>query len=1285
MKSHYTPQISASNVFAAARHQKHKALFLNMMKKWVLGIMMIIVTTGISPLIAQNIIPIRTDVSGYPDWTDNAIGGTTYLQILTASSYTISPSMNFNNYTGETLNFKARTFGGVNAVENTIFVAISTDNGTTWTDIGSRTPSNSTLTAMPAFDLSSYSGSNVKVKFYVKGTNDNVGAGIDDISFTGTLSCDAPTTQASSAASAAVTATTATISWTKGNGSSSLVLIRKDNAVNGAPANNTSYQPNAAFGEGDEIGSGNYVAYTGDGNSFALSSLEGGTTYHIAVFTFNCSNGSELYLSTNPAVISFTTPPAQASGLKVICTDNNSATITWNPPSGQYDGVVIGMRQGTTPPHEISSTPASINANAIFGSGTEYGTGGGSSFVVYKGTENQVTVTGLTAGQSYRIRAYAYKGTTWATGQHTTSINNLGIPEVNALTATGLSSEVLLGWGNPSAGCFDEILIVAKAGSSLTSTPSGDGSAYLSSASFGAGTAISPNEFVIYKGVGIQSQITGLTNGTTYFFKAFVRRGNQWSSGTEISFTPANVTILDYADLAILGVNTNQVGTPSGTDEIIFVLFKDFLPNSALDFTDNGHERTSAGYWGTTEGVIRLTRNNTTLPAGTVIKVIGVNTTFTVHTNGAQDNNWTVSSLNGSSQFNLNSEDQVWFMQGGNWSSAEGTHKGTYSGKVLYGWTATGWKPAPGYASTSGSTLYPTASCSSTNVIDKPNKDKVKYTGPITAASKREWIARINNPTTNWTGYASNDAYNTGGSFGNSLAITPFPILGDQWIGDKSNDWFDCANWGSLRVPDENTDVVVNDDAEDDIVINGGTARVRSLHIDNIALDFAITGTDAATNLIITGNVHLNLFRFLHTAGTIELKGNTAQTFSGINPAFHKLVLNNPYGVSFGALNVDINGSLSLQQGMLSSSGLLHIKNTSPASLASSALNAGIKAELRRNVTSPNTYDFPLGSSALRQNAQITLNTATGLSHITASFNANIGNTDISSQNLFIETGGVFTQLHSLLDAGYWTIEPNAGASVNYNIELALSGATNTGPDPAQHTIVKRPHSGSNWNTQGTHNNNTQSLSGNTITAFLSGLTGFSDFAIAKNDLGPLPVELIAFTAKLQHPNTLLFWQTASEINNHFFAIERSANAQDFETIGMVYGNGTTSFTNSYSFTDTQPLFPVSYYRLRQTDFDGSTSYSSIVMITENISNSNKLKIDQLSFNQDNSLTMTASGSLAPTVEVRVINMLGRSTFSRKFDVSQPISIPAQYLQKSISLIEVSDGQQKDVRKISLP
>jgi len=169
-------------------------------------VLFIIVTaTSILNLRAQtNIIPIRTDVSGFTDWTDSGVAGTTYLQLLTATSSTITPAMNFNTFTGETLNFKARTYGGATAVENEVFVAISVDNGSTWTDISSRTPASNTLTAVTAYDLSSYTGTQVKVKFYVKGTSATVGAGLDDITFTGVAG---PTCTASNIAFANPTVT----------------------------------------------------------------------------------------------------------------------------------------------------------------------------------------------------------------------------------------------------------------------------------------------------------------------------------------------------------------------------------------------------------------------------------------------------------------------------------------------------------------------------------------------------------------------------------------------------------------------------------------------------------------------------------------------------------------------------------------------------------------------------------------------------------------------------------------------------------------------------------------------------------------------------------------------------------------------------------------------------------------------------------------------------------------------------------------------------------------------
>ncbi len=135
-----------------------------------------------------NIIPIRTDVVGFGTWTDASITGTTYLQLIAAAgaSKTFTPTMDFTPYTTITLDFKARTFGGVNATKNTITVSISTD-GATWTTIGTRTPTNTTLTAMTQFSLSAYNiSSTVRIRFETLNADGSIGAGIDDIDIKGT-------------------------------------------------------------------------------------------------------------------------------------------------------------------------------------------------------------------------------------------------------------------------------------------------------------------------------------------------------------------------------------------------------------------------------------------------------------------------------------------------------------------------------------------------------------------------------------------------------------------------------------------------------------------------------------------------------------------------------------------------------------------------------------------------------------------------------------------------------------------------------------------------------------------------------------------------------------------------------------------------------------------------------------------------------------------------------------------------------------------------------------------
>jgi len=92
-----------------------------------------------------------------------------------------------------------------------------------------------------------------------------------------------------------------------------------------------------------------------------------------------------------------------------------------------------------------------------------------------------------------------------------------------------------------------------------------------------------------------------------------------------------------------------------------------------------------------------------------------------------------------------------------------------------------------------------------------------------------------------------------------------------------------------------------------------------------------------------------------------------------------------------------------------------------------------------------------------------------------------------------------------------------------------------------------------------------------------------------------LPVELIDFSAKVKNNNEVeLTWQTASELNNDFFTVQRSEDASSWKEIVHLDGAGNSKNILNYAYLDAPPPAEIVYYRLKQTDFDGKYSYSSI-------------------------------------------------------------------------------------------
>lgn len=97
-----------------------------------------------------------------------------------------------------------------------------------------------------------------------------------------------------------------------------------------------------------------------------------------------------------------------------------------------------------------------------------------------------------------------------------------------------------------------------------------------------------------------------------------------------------------------------------------------------------------------------------------------------------------------------------------------------------------------------------------------------------------------------------------------------------------------------------------------------------------------------------------------------------------------------------------------------------------------------------------------------------------------------------------------------------------------------------------------------------------------------------------------VPVELMSFEAFVLENKVTLTWQTATEINNSHFEIERSIDGVEYEKIGQIEGNGSTLETQLYEFTDDIPAKGRNYYRLKQVDFDGQFEYSDVIIIDYN-------------------------------------------------------------------------------------
>jgi hypothetical protein len=133
-----------------------------------------------------------------------------------------------------------------------------------------------------------------------------------------------------------------------------------------------------------------------------------------------------------------------------------------------------------------------------------------------------------------------------------------------------------------------------------------------------------------------------------------------------------------------------------------------------------------------------------------------------------------------------------------------------------------------------------------------------------------------------------------------------------------------------------------------------------------------------------------------------------------------------------------------------------------------------------------------------------------------------------------------------------------------------------------------------------------------------------------------LPIELTYFQVYNNKTNITLNWQTAAEENNDYFTIERSADGVNYKIIATIRGAGTSMSAINYSYTDNNPLNGVSYYRLKQTDYDGKFEVFSPVSVS--YLNESEIKIGSNPSAKE--LNISVNGEIGSGV-AKIYNVIG--------------------------------------------
>ncbi len=486
----------------------------------------------------------------------------------------------------------------------------------------------------------------------------------------------------------------------------------------------------------------------------------------------------------------------------------------------------------------------------------------------------------------------------------------------------------------------------------------------------------------------------------------------------------------------------------------------------------------------------------------------------------------------------------------------------------------------------------------------------------------------MNNPSNN-----NNGVFPSGF---NSYSLSPTSTVYYNQTGN-TNPWpVDTQTYGNLVIGEGST--------RNYQLANTTTTVAGNLTVGDGSSTPDLLGNTAST-LSVSGNVSITTGAILNATNipTINVGGNwtndgaftqststvnfnspaasTLQLIGGSTPnTFHNLTINPSASSDIVRLsaNADVSNTLTLTLGELDLNGQT-LNVTRSATGAITRTSGYVKSEKTTapygtinwtTGTTTGTFIFPFGVSStqfipFRYNITGAGSPATATLAV-ATYATGLANTPLptSVNNLNGTNGGtsVADRFWTLTFAGYTGSRPTA----NMTFTLLNSEVATVAPVPSDaldELVAQRWNPSNYWDAPVATPAQVYTVgapAANTSTVVLSNFQNGNSYEAwtLSNKTTPLPIELIAFNAIAKAGIVELEWRTASELNNDFFTIERSESGEGFKELVSIDGAGTKSNESRYTAIDGNPLSGDSYYRLKQTDFDGKTSYSDPKKVT---------------------------------------------------------------------------------------